>query len=368
VDLLERQGQLDELAQYLREAGTVAGKIAFVSGEAGAGKSALVEQFLQQQPTGRRVLWGHCDALQISRVLGPVNEVAAGLSLSVSRESDGAREQLFFRLLERISPPNPVSVVVLEDLHWADEATLDFVRFMGRRIQHTRCLMIGTHRDDELAPTHLLRSVLGEVTGQHTARLRVPPLSLAAVEQLARGTRHEARQVYQVTAGNAFFVRELLSAPRASVPETVRDAVLARLMHCSVAAREFAELVSLLPGRTPSWLTGTLLGDMGAAADETVERGLLRYHDETVGFRHELGRLAVEGTVPRARAQALHARILQALIEHDADLSQLVHHASHARDVHAVLKYAPQAAERAALAGANREAVAHLATDRKSVV
>ena len=372
VDLLERQAQLDELAQYLREAGTSAGKIVFVSGEAGAGKSALIERFLQQAPRGTCVLWGHCDAtcvlwghcnaLQTSRVLGPINEVAAGLSLSVRRESDGAREQLFSRLLERVSPPNPISVVVLEDLHWADEATLDFVRFMGRRIQRTRCLMIGTHRDDELAPTHLLRSVLGEVTGQHTARLRVPPLSLAAVEQLARGTLHDARQVYQVTVGNAFLVRELLSAPKATVPETVRDAVLARLMQCSAAARELAELVSLLPGRTPSWLTRTLLGDIGAAADETVERGLLRYHDETVAFRHELGRLAVESTVPRARARALHARILQALIEHDADLSQLVHHASHAQDVHAVLKYAPQAAERAALAGANREAVAHLAT------
>lgn len=363
MDLLERQTQLEDLAQHLREAGTCAGKIAFVSGEAGAGKSALVEQFAHQAPRGTCVLWGHCDALQTSRVLGPVNEVAAGLSLSgTARESGGSREQLFSRLLERLSPPNPVSMVVLEDLHWADEATLDFVRFMGRRIQRTRCLMIATHRDDELAPTHLLRGVLGDVTGQHTARLRIPPLSLDAIEQLARGTRHDARQVYQVTAGNAFFVRELLSAPKDTVPETVRDAVLARLLQCSAAARELAELVSLLPGRTPSWLSRTLLGDVGAAADETVGRGLLRYHDEALAFRHELGRLAVESTVPRARAQALHGRILRALIEHDADLSQLVHHASYAQDEQAVLKYAPRAAERAALAGANREAVAHLAT------
>jgi DNA-binding CsgD family transcriptional regulator len=362
VDLLERQAQLDELAQYLREAGTIAGKIAFVSGEAGAGKSALVEQFLQQPPKGTRVLWGHCDALQTSRVLGPVNEVATGLSLSVSREPDGAREQLFARLLERVSPPNPVSVVVLEDLHWADEATLDFVRFMGRRIQRTRCLMIGTHRDDELAATDLLRGVLGDLTGRHTARLRVPPLSFAAVNQLALGTQHDAKQVYNVTSGNAFFVRELLSAPKDTVPETVRDAVLARLLQCSAAARELAEFVSLLPGRTPPWLTCTLLGDVGAAADETVGRGLLRYQDQALAFRHELGRLAVESTVPRARAQALHGRILRALIEHDADLSQLVHHASYAQDEQAVLKYAPRAAERAALAGANREAAAHLAT------
>lgn len=363
MDLLERHSQLEELAQHLRDAGARAGKLAFVSGEAGAGKSALVEEFAQQAPRGTRVLWGHCDALQTSRVLGPVHEVAAGLSLPGStREPDHAREQLFARLLERLSTPNPVSVVVLEDLHWADEATLDFVRFLGRRIQRTRCLLIVTHRDDEVAATHPLRGVLGELTGQHTARLRVPALSRAAVEELTRGTRHDAQQIYRVTAGNAFFVRELLSAPRDTVPETVRDAVLSRLMQCTAAARELTELVSLLPGRTPSWLTHALLGDTGVAADEAVARGLLRYHEEALAFRHELGRLAVEESVPRARAQALHARLLRTLVEHNADLSQLVHHASHAQDIAAVLEYAPRAAERAALAGAHREAVAHLTT------
>src|SRR4029077_17122539 len=108
------------------------------------------------------------------------------------------------------------------------------------------------------------------------------------------------------------------------------------------AARELAELVSLLPGRTPSWLTHALLGDIGAATDETVARGLLRYHEEALAFRHELGRLAVAGAVPRARARALHGRILRALVGHNADLSQLVHHASHAEDVQAVLEHAPQ--------------------------
>lgn len=364
MDLLERQAQLEELARHLREAGTSAGKIAFVSGEAGAGKSVLVEQFAQQAARAARVLWGHSDALQTSRVLGPVNEVVAGLSPlpGTPRESGLSREQLFSRLFERFSPPNPLTVVVLEDLHWADEATLDFVRFLGRRIQRTRCLLLATYRDDELAPTHLLRGVLGELTGQHTARIRLPALSLSAVEQLARGTRRNARQVYEVTGGNPFFVRELLSAPMDTVPETVRDAVLARLMQCSPAAREVAELVSLLPGRTEPWLTRTILGDIGAAADEAVTRGLLRYHDEALAFRHELGRLAVESTIPRARAQTLHRSILRVLVEHDADLSQLVHHASRAQDLKALLEYAPRAAQQAIRAGAHREAVAHLAT------
>ncbi len=363
MELLERQTQLEELTRHLHDAAARAGKIVFVSGEAGAGKSVLVEQFVEQAGRSARVLWGHCDALETSRVLGPVNEVFAGISAApgAARESSLSREQLFSRLLERLSAPHPVSIMVLEDLHWADEATLDFVRFLGRRIQRTRCLLIATYRDDELAPTHPLRTVLGELTGQHAARIRVPALSLGAIEQLARGTGRDARRIYRVTAGNPFFVREVLSAPLDTVPETVRDAVLARLMPCSAAARQVAELVSLLPGRTESWLIRTVLGDAGAAADEAVARGLLRYHDEALAFRHELGRLAVEGTIPRARAQALHQSILRVLVEHGVDLSRLVHHASCAQDVKAVLKYAPQAARHAGLAGAHREAAAHLA-------
>src|SRR5271168_4183743 len=127
MDLLERQEQLDELTRLLREAGRGAGKAAFVRGEAGAGKSTLVEQFVRGSAGAAVVYWGHCDALQTSRVLGPVKELAA--EAGSARDSELPREKLFSRLFEQFSAPNPVCVAVLEDLHWADEATLDFVRF-----------------------------------------------------------------------------------------------------------------------------------------------------------------------------------------------------------------------------------------------
>jgi DNA-binding CsgD family transcriptional regulator/tetratricopeptide (TPR) repeat protein len=367
VSLLERQPQLDELTRHLREASGGTGSVIFVCGEAGAGKSALVEQFAQASEKTARAIWGYSDALQTSRVLGPVNEVLAGLSLSpeVHRDPALSREQLFARLFERLSAPNPLSVVVLEDLHWADEATLDFVRFLGRRIQRTRCLLIGTYRDDELAPTHPLRSVLGELTGRHVARVRLPPLSLAAVEQLARGTQRNPAQIHEISGGNPFFVRELLSTPVATVPDTVRDAVLARLMQCSPAARELTELVSLMPGRAEPWLIRSFLGDARAADDEAVARGLLRHQDESLAFRHELGRLAVESAIPRGRAQEMHQSVLHKLIEHGADLSQVVHHATLAQNIEALLEYAPRAAEQATRAGAHREAAAHLVTALK---
>jgi len=363
MELLERQSQLEELTRHLQEAGARGGKIAFLAGEAGAGKSALVEHFAQQAGRTARVLWGHSDALQTSRALGPVTEIAAGLSaISSDPAVESSRERLFAYLFERLSAPDSLTLVVLEDLHWADEATLDFVRFIGHRIQRTRCLIVATYRDDELPPSHLLRAVLGELTGRHSARIRVLPLSLAAVEQLAQGTTRDPQRVYDVTSGNPFFVRELLSAPTDIVPETVRDAVLARLMYCSPAAREVAELVAMLPGRTQLWLVRAMLGDVGAAADEAAERGLLRYHDAALTFRHELGRLAVESSVPRGRTRELHQAVLKHLIERRCDVTQIVHHAIRAEDQPAILEYAPRAATEAAAAGAHREAAAHLAT------
>ena len=364
MDLLERQFQLSELTRLLRQAGAGTGKIALVSGEAGAGKSALVEEFARSACGDARVLWGHSDALQTSRVLGPVNELAATLLLRPGASEDPglSRQQLFSRLLERLSAPNPLSLVVLEDLHWADEATLDFVRFLGRRIQRTRCLLTVTYRDDEQAPPHLLRAVIGDLTGQHATRLPLPPLTLNAIEQLAKGSPRNAGEIFQVTGGNPFFVRELLAVSTGVVPETVRDAVLSRLMQCSPRAREVAEVVSLVPGKTEPWVIRALLGDAGEGADEAVARGLLKYQDEALAFRHELGRLAVEGTLARSRAQSLHERILQTLIEHHADLSQLVHHASLGQNVSALIEYAPRAAHQASLAGAHREAAAHLET------
>lgn len=364
MELLERQAELDTLARQLRDSGANAGKLTFVCGEAGIGKSALVEHFTRKSPRATRVLWGHCDALETSRVLGPVNEVIAGMAVSRNTSSATAtpRERLFPDVLARLSPPHPLSVVVLEDLHWADELTLDFVRFIGRRIQHTRCLLIATYRDDELAVTHPLRAVLGELTGEHVSRIRLVTLSPTAVAQLTHGSGYDSQRVYNVTGGNPFFVREVLAAPSNVVPETVRDAVLSRLAQCPQEARDLAELVSLMPGGTELWLARAILGDVNAAVDAITAAGLLTRSDELLTFRHELGRLAVESTLTLASAQTLHRGILGRLSDRRAHVSRLVHHASRAHDAQAVLQYAPEAATEASRAGGHREAASYWMT------
>jgi DNA-binding CsgD family transcriptional regulator/tetratricopeptide (TPR) repeat protein len=362
MQLLERQEQLDTLTRSYGEARDGSGKLILITGEAGLGKSSLVEQFVAETKRNARILWGACDALDTPRALGPVHEIAAQTSLFDGRATppNDARDWLFGALFAQLVPPQRPAVVVLEDVHWADESTLDFFRYIGRRIQRTAALFVVTYRDEELSAVHPVRLALGELTGRHVLRMRLPPLSAAAVEELAKDSGQDAALLYQITGGNPFFVCEALASPYERVPETVRDAVLARLMRSSAATRELAELVSISPGKTEAWLLDSLIGAHGSAVDEGVTRGLLATHGDAVSFRHELARLAVRSTIPAEQARAMHGRVFEVLESQDADLTQLVHHAALANNADAVLKYAPLAAKEAAHLGAHREAAAHL--------
>jgi DNA-binding CsgD family transcriptional regulator/tetratricopeptide (TPR) repeat protein len=362
MQLLERQEQLDTLTRNFAEARLGSGKLILITGEAGLGKSSLVEQFVSETKRQARILWGACDALDTPRALGPVHEIAAQTMLFDGHTSlpNESRDGLFGALFAQLLPPQRPAVVVLEDLHWADESTLDFFRYIGRRIQRTAALFVATYRDEELSATHPVRLALGELTGRHIVRMRLPPLSPAAVEELAKNSGRDAALLHQITGGNPFFVCEAIASPGERVPATVRDAVLARLMRCSPPTRELAELVSISPGKTEAWLIESFMGARGSAVDEGVTRGLLATHGSAVSFRHELARLAVHSTIAPERARAMHGRVFEVLQDHGADLTQLVHHAALAHNASAVLRYAPLAAKEAAHLGAHREAAAHV--------
>jgi DNA-binding CsgD family transcriptional regulator/tetratricopeptide (TPR) repeat protein len=362
VPLLERQEQLDTLNRLLRDARAECGRLVLIAGEAGLGKSSLVEHFAAEHRRDARTLWGACDALETPRALGPVHELAAQLP-GAAIDAGGvphSRERLFRALFEEFSRPGQPCLAVLEDMHWADEATLDFVRFMGRRIQRTRALLIVTYREDELPLTHPVRLALGELTGDSIIRLRLAPLSLTAVRELARNRGVDPGNLHRVTGGNPFFVREALaSSEQDQVPATVRDAVLARLMRCSRTTRELAELVAMCPGRAERRLLAGAIGTDRDAIAEGVARGLLLEQGDAISFRHELARLAVVSSVRPERSRELHARLLETLIAQGADLPQIVHHATLAEDVEVLLEHAPVAGRQAARVGAHREAAAH---------
>jgi predicted ATPase len=250
MHLLERQEQLARLNRCLQEARAGCGKLVLIAGEAGVGKSSLVERFVSEHRRDARTLWGACDALSTPRPLAAVHEIAAQTRSARAARDGDARDCLFRVLLDELARPEDSYVVVLEDLHWADAATLDFVRFIGRRIQRTSAVFIATYRDDELAAKDAVRLTLGELTGDHVLRMRLTPLSLAAVEVLSKDSGRDAALLHRTTGGNPFFVREVLASPGELVPQTVRDAILARLLRCPPGTRELVELVAISPGAT----------------------------------------------------------------------------------------------------------------------
>jgi predicted ATPase len=185
MGLLERDAGLDELARVLQDAMSGEGRVALVSGEAGIGKTALVAWFTRQQRGAVRVLRGACDALFTPRPLGLLHDMAMQIqgNLLALLNANANRTTIFSAVLAELQ--GRPTVAVFEDVHWADEATLDLLRFLGRRSARTSALLVMTYRDDELGLRHPLRSVLGDLAPlPTTCRLLLPPLTEAAVRTL----------------------------------------------------------------------------------------------------------------------------------------------------------------------------------------
>src|SRR5256886_5197651 len=223
-------------------------------------------------------------------------------------------------------------------------------------------LVLASYRDDELDRGHPLRVVLGELaTGGATGRMKVAPLSAAAVAKLAEPLGVDAEELYRKTSGNPFFVTEALAAGADEIPHTVRDAVLSRAARLSPGARTLLDAVAVVPPQAELWLLESLADDALDRLDECLSSGMLASVSGGVAFRHELARLAVEESLPPNRKLELHRKALRALEDPpsgDPDPAQLAHHAEAAEDTEAVLKYAPAAAARASSVGAHREAAA----------
>ncbi|MGH2886991.1 MAG: AAA family ATPase, partial [Solirubrobacteraceae bacterium] len=248
--LLERDWFLEALQASMADVAEGRGRLVLVAGEAGIGKTALVREFCDLRRARQRVLWGACDGLRTPRPLAPFVDMAAGsggtFAGTVARGERPAG--CFAALTDELAAAGP-TIVVIEDLHWADEATLDVVTMLGRRAEAVPALVVATYRDDELAADHPLRSVLGQLRVEYgVRRLVLTPLSLAAVAALAAPTGADADGLYRVTAGNPFFLTEVLAAGSERIPETVRDAVLARAGRLTGAARRLLEAVAVVPG------------------------------------------------------------------------------------------------------------------------
>ncbi len=353
--LLEREPALASLTGDLEVVVAGHGRLVFVQGESGVGKTALLRHFISAQRAVTRLHEGFCDPLLTPRPLGPFVDIANSVGGELRRvvEEDGKPYVVATALMSYLAGREP-TIVVLEDVHWADEASLDVLRILGRRVEPLRALVLASLRSDELTRTHPLRVVMGELAASASVeRYTLAPLSLDAVTRLAGPAGLDPRELFDRTGGNPLFVTEVLAAGGADMPATVSDAVLARAARLGPGARNLLDSLSVIPYE--------LLETTPADLEECLDSGLLTPTETGAAFRHELTRLAIEGSLRADRRAALHRRALETLVEREGgehDLARVAHHAEGAGDRAAVLTYAPAAASRAASLGAHRESAA----------
>lgn len=364
--LLERSEHLAALAEHLRAVVSCSqGRFVLVAGEAGVGKTVLVRRFTGNQPNVR-VISGACDPLFTPHPLSPLLDIATAVGGELEQVVEGGRSphEVAVALVAELRRKKP-TVLVIEDIHWADEATLDVIRLLRRQINQVPTLVLATYRDDELTRGHPLRMVLGDLQpSEGAARLKLAPLSAAAVAQLAEPYGIDADELHHKTGGNPFFIAEVLAAGRKQIPDTIRDAVLARVARLSDGAQALAEAVAVVPPQAELWLLEALAAHQMDRLEECIASGILVPQPVAVAFRHELARLAIaESTMPD-RTLSLQRAALSALSNPpsgELDVTRLAHHAEAAGDAEAVLRFAPIAAVRATSAGAHREAAAQYA-------
>ncbi|MDJ0764985.1 MAG: AAA family ATPase [Myxococcota bacterium] len=360
--ILERDRYFDELTGALGAARTKKGNIALVSGEAGIGKTTLVEHFTRRQNNGVRVLWGMCDPLFTPRPLGPLCEMAGQMPARISSllAPEASRNELFSAFLETLKA-NP-TIVVLEDIHWADAATFDLLRYIGRRISRTSTLLILTYRDNELDRDHPLRIVLGDLaTTTALRRVSLPPLSQSAVRTMVGDQPLNPEALHRRSGGNPFFVSAVLANGEIGIPATIRDVILARAARLSHQGRSALEAAAVIGQRVEPQLLAAVTGLGTDAVEECLTVGLLLEKGDALVFRHELARETILETISTNRKTSLHSRILDAFktpTSTPVNLARLAHHAEASGNRDAVLEYGPAAAQQASASGAHREAAA----------
>lgn len=363
--LLERDRELDLLKQcFGRVVRDGSGLLALVSGEAGAGKTALLREFSERLGDRERELRGFCEPLLAPRPLGPFLDLADAVGGElVELVGSGAKPHaVATALLRELADRGGASLVVLEDLQWADEATLDVLRLAARRVAEVRALLVVSYRNDELGPWHPLRALIGELGARQTlARISLAPLSPAAVTALCAPMGADAAAVYARTSGNPFFVTELLAGGGAELPESVSDAVLARAARLGEPARKLLEALAVAGPQAELWLLDRMVPDARVQLERCVASGMVLSVGDSVAFRHELARDAIAVAISDHHKIALHALVLEALTSPpwgEPDLPRLAHHADGAGDRDAILRFVPAAAARSAKLGAHREAAA----------
>ncbi len=356
--LLERDLELRILAGLLAKADSSGGKVVLIRGEAGVGKSALVGEFTERVGDEVHVLFGTSDDMFTPQTFGPIWDIARREVSLRGPLQNGDRRAVMEDLLDILSRGLRTTVLVIEDTHWADEASLDAIKYLGRRIASANGLLILTYRDSEVDYDHPLRQVIGDLPPRNLVRIHLETLSAQAVASMVDNSEFDLDEVMALTDGNPLFVTEVLGSGVEKVPLSVQDAVLTRAGRLSQAARGVLDVVSVIPGGSERLLVERILGSTQEELAECARQGLLSVEGDTVWFHHELTRRAVESALSLTDRQRLNGEVLAALDDLGTP-SRMAHHAREADDVESIIKFAPLAAREAIAVGSHREAAAH---------
>ncbi|MBL0740940.1 helix-turn-helix transcriptional regulator [Chryseolinea lacunae] len=362
MELVERTAYLDILADRYNTVTKGEGHTVFLAGEAGVGKTSLVNHFLQSLSGQVVVYSGACDSLFTPRPLGPLYDMGVQIGqhfLDLLR-NEKDRALIFTAFVQELTAATTPVVLVMEDIHWADEATLDFIKFLARRITKFRCLFVLTLRDDEASNRLALKKFFGELPAPTFTKQLVQRLSREAVDQLALAKGYASgHDVYALTGGNPFYVTEVLASYSPGIPERVKDSILTVFFSKDETTRALWEFLSIMPSRVEFNKAALVEEEFPNGIDECIQSGVLVNKGNYLSFKHELYRLAIEESMSPYRRRSLHRRMLKLMLDCPVEfnnLSQVVHHARFADDSEAVARIAPQAAKEAAVLGAHLEA------------
>lgn len=356
---VEREEQCGALQQAIRSACRGCGSVALLLGEAGIGKTALINAALAELPSDVLLLRGGCDDLRARGPLGPIREaLAAAGADDLERASYGQPHEFWLDLTRALAGDRP-TILVVEDLQWADEASLDVLSYLARRVERMPVLIIGSYREAEVGSGHPLHRWLASIAS-HPMQLRLPPLTLAGVEALCEGSGWDPAALFDLSGGIPFYVLGALSASMDSpLTDTVAAAVAARLDVLPPRTRVLLERMSVWPGVLRHEQAEDLLGHGLSEILSAEACGFIVTDHDGMRFGNEMTRLAILAQAPRFRRRADAREAVELLKPRgEAELPRLIQLAVTGDDDSTVVELAHRAARIAADRGDTLAAIA----------
>jgi len=360
TELIERDEFLTSLQTAFDKIDEGEGHCIFVSGEAGLGKTSLVKTFRESNKGQFPVFQGACDALFTPRPLAPLYDIMWQVNKNPWPGSQNPEDKsnLFAGFISQLGNLDEKFVIIFEDIHWADEATLDFIRFFARRISQLRCLFILTYRDDEVHSGHSLKSVFGQLPVNVFTRMKLVPLSRKAVDSMSAEKGYNGEDVYSVSGGNPFFVNEILASYSLGVPENVKDSILSVYHRQDEKTKFVWGILSILPTGLDLKYFENVEPLYADAVHKSLETTILILKGDILFFKHELYRRTVEASLSPLTRIRYNKKMLDIFLESDESnqaIERIVHLAKNANEYDTVVHYAPLAAKQAARVGAHIE-------------